>query len=114
MTKPILLTVDDDPQVLRAVARDLKRRYGKDYSILRADSGPSALEALAELKQRGDPVALLLSDHRMPRMQGVEFLGRARALYPDAGALTEVGGSASRRSTGSDPPLNADSSPSRR
>ncbi len=55
MTKPIRFTVDDDPQVLRAVARDLRRRYGKDYSVLRADSGPAALEALAGLKERGDP-----------------------------------------------------------
>lgn len=84
MTKPILLAVDDDPQVLRAVARDLRRRYGKDYSILRAESGPSALEALAELRERGDPVALVLSDHRMPEMPGVELLGRARELYAEA------------------------------
>ncbi len=84
MTKPALLTVDDDPQVLRAVARDLRRRYGKDYSVLRADSGSTALEALAGLKERGDPVALVLSDHRMPQMQGVELLGQARELHPEA------------------------------
>ncbi len=84
MSKPILLTVDDDPQVLRAVARDLRRRYGKHYSILRSDSGPAALATLNEIKERSDPVALLLSDHRMPQMQGVEFLGQARALHPDA------------------------------
>ncbi len=68
MTRPALLTVDDDPQVLRAVARDLRRRYGEDYSVLRAESGPAALEALAGLEERGDPVALMLSDHRMPQM----------------------------------------------
>ena len=84
MTKPALLTVDDDPQVLRAVARDLRRRYGKDYSVLRADSGASALEALSGLKERGDPVALVLSDHRMPEMQGVELLGKARELHGQA------------------------------
>ncbi len=84
MTKPALLTVDDDPQVLRAVARDLRRRYGKEYSVLRADSGSTALEALAGLKERGDPVALVLSDHRMPKMQGVELLGQARELHPEA------------------------------
>jgi thioredoxin reductase (NADPH) len=84
MTKPVILTVDDDPQVLGTIARDLRRRYGNDYRILRADSGASALEALAELKGRGEPVALLLSDQRMPRMDGVAFLQAARGAFPDA------------------------------
>ena len=84
MTKPILLTVDDEPEVLRAVARDLRRRYGKDYGIRRADSGAAALEALTELRDRGTPVALVLSDHRMPEMPGVELLGRAKNIFPDA------------------------------
>ena len=82
--KPVLLSVDDDPEVVRAVERDLRRRYGKEYRVLRAESGPAALELLERLKVRGDPVALLLSDQRMPEMTGVEFLEKARALAPDA------------------------------
>jgi thioredoxin reductase (NADPH) len=84
MGKPVLLTVDDDPEVLRAVDRDLRRRYGERYRILRADSGAAALEALKGLKRRGDPVALLLADQRMPQMTGVEFLGKAVEIFPDA------------------------------
>jgi thioredoxin reductase (NADPH) len=82
--KPVLLSVDDDREVVRAVERDLRRRYGKEYRVLRAESGPAALELLERLKLRGDPVALLLSDQRMPEMTGVEFLEKARALAPDA------------------------------
>ena len=82
--KPVILTVDDDPQVLGAVARDLRSRYGEDYRIVRADSGASALEALGELKGRGTPVALLLADQRMPKMDGVGFLSEAMKSYPDA------------------------------
>lgn len=84
MVKPVILSVDDDPQVLSAVSRDLRRRYGETYRIIRADSGETALTALAELKTRGDPVALFLVDQRMPRMSGVEFLTEAVRLYPDA------------------------------
>lgn len=84
MAKPILLTVDDDPDVLNAVARDLRGRYGKEYRVLRADSGTAALELLRELKERGTPVALLLSDQRMPGMEGVAFLSEAVKLYPKA------------------------------
>src|ERR1017187_9579480 len=84
MAKPVLLTVDDDPEVLRAVERDLRRRYAERYRILRSDSGTSSLEALKALKRRGDSVALLLVDHRMPQMTGVEFLGQAMELFPDA------------------------------
>jgi thioredoxin reductase (NADPH) len=84
MAKPILMTIDDDPQVLASIAQDLRRKYGSDYRIVRASSGQEALDALAQLKERGDAVALLLSDHRMPNMDGVEFLGRARSLYPEA------------------------------
>ena len=83
-SKPVLLTVDDDPEVLRAVERDLRRRYGADYRVLRADGGEPALEALEELRRRGDAVALFLVDQRMPRMSGVEFLERAVEVYPDA------------------------------
>jgi thioredoxin reductase (NADPH) len=84
MAKPILLTVDDDPEVLRAVERDLRRRYGERYRVLRADSGASALEALKGLKRRNDSVGLLLADQRMPQMTGVEFLGRAMEYFPNA------------------------------
>lgn len=84
MAKPTLMAVDDDPQVLRAVDRDLRQRYGQDYRILRADSGESALGTLDQLRQREEPVALFLVDQRMPRMTGVEFLERARQVFPDA------------------------------
>ncbi|HEX6710909.1 MAG TPA: FAD-dependent oxidoreductase [Rubrobacter sp.] len=84
MAKPVILAVDDDPQVLRAVERDLKRKYAREYRVLRADSGASALDALDRLKLRGDPVALFLVDQRMPRMTGVEFLERAIEVFPEA------------------------------
>jgi thioredoxin reductase (NADPH) len=84
MAKPFLLTVDDDPEVLRAVERDLRARYAEHYRILRADSGQAALEALRGLKKRDEPVALLLVDQRMSHLTGVEFLGQAMDLYPDA------------------------------
>jgi thioredoxin reductase (NADPH) len=82
--KPILLTVDDDPGVSRAVARDLRRQYGEDYRVVRTESGPEALETLRELKLRGDLVAVLLADHRMPEMSGLEFLEEAMDLFPHA------------------------------
>lgn len=84
MAKPVLLTIDDDAQVLGAIAQDLRRKYGANYRIVRASSGLEALDVLAQLKEREEPVALLLSDHRMPQMDGVEFLERSRALYPEA------------------------------
>ena len=82
--KPILLTVDDDPGVSRAVARDLRRHYGEAYRVVRTESGPDALESLRELKLRGEPVAVLLADHRMPAMTGIEFLEQAMDLFPRA------------------------------
>ncbi|MFC8044162.1 FAD-dependent oxidoreductase [Nocardia sp. NPDC057353] len=82
--KPLILSVDDDPGVSRAVVRDLRRRYGADYRILRAESGPSALEALTEVKLRGQQVAVLIADFRMPGMDGIEFLERAMDLHPFA------------------------------
>ena len=84
MAKPVILAVDDDPGVLRAVERDLRNRYAKDYRIRRADSGDAALDALRQLSLRADPVALLLVDQRMPGMTGVEFLERARDYDADA------------------------------
>ncbi len=82
--RPVLLTVDDDPAVSRAVARDLRRRYGEENWVVRAESGADALAALRELTVRGEPTALLLADHRMPEMNGVEFLEQAIDLVPDA------------------------------
>jgi thioredoxin reductase (NADPH) len=84
MKRPILLAVDDDPSVLEAVVQDLRRHYAENYRVLRATNGQAALEALRELLARQEPVALLLSDQRMPGMGGVEFLERAQAFYPDA------------------------------
>ncbi|POX46082.1 fused response regulator/thioredoxin-disulfide reductase [Streptomyces sp. Ru71] len=82
--RTVILTVDDDPGVSRAVARDLRRRYGESYRIVRAESGESALDALRELKLRGDLVAVILADYRMPQMNGIEFLERAMDVYPGA------------------------------
>ncbi|MFD5065546.1 FAD-dependent oxidoreductase [Streptomyces sp. NPDC058394] len=82
--RTVIMTVDDDPGVSRAVARDLRRRYGAAYRIVRAESGESALQALRELKLRGDLVAVLMADHRMPQMNGIEFLEQAMDIYPGA------------------------------
>jgi thioredoxin reductase (NADPH) len=84
MARPILLAVDDDVSVLEAVVQDLRRQYGAEYRIMRAASGKAALDTLDQLKTRQEPVALLLSDQRMPGMTGVEFLEQARERYPDA------------------------------
>src|ERR1051326_7400065 len=84
MTKPTILAVDDDVEVLRAVERDLRGRYAERYRVMRADSGATALEALQGLKKRNAAVALLLVDQRMPQMTGVEFLGQAMDIFPDA------------------------------
>jgi thioredoxin reductase (NADPH) len=84
MGKPAILTLDDDTNVLRAVERDLRREYGRDFRIARADSGSAALELLEALKKRGDPSALFLVDQRMPGMSGVEFLEKAIQIDPEA------------------------------
>jgi thioredoxin reductase (NADPH) len=82
--KPVIFAVDDEPAVLAAVARDLRRQYGADYNILRAGSGPVALEALRELRLKEEPVALLLVDQRMPAMTGVDLIRETIPLHPDA------------------------------
>jgi thioredoxin reductase (NADPH) len=82
--KPVILTVDDDPGVSRSVARDLRRRYGADYRIVRAESGRDALDALRELALRGEPVAAILADYRMPEMNGIDFLEAAMDIAPHA------------------------------
>ena len=81
-TRPVILTVDDDPGVSRSIARDLRRRYGEENRIVRAENPAQALDALKELKLRGEPVALLLADYRMPQMSGIEFLEAAMDLFP--------------------------------
>ena len=87
MTKPVILAVDDDPQVLAAFRRDLRTRYREHYSILGVNSGEEALTTVRELKSRGDDLAMIVSDQRMPSMPGVEFLARSREFYPLARRL---------------------------
>lgn len=87
MTKPVILTVDDDPEVLGAIERDLRRQYSSTYRVLKASSGADALNATQQLKERGTAVALFVSDERMPHMSGTAFLTEARQLYPDAGRV---------------------------
>ena len=82
--RTVIVTVDDDPGVSRAVARDLRRRYGEQHRIVRAESGDAALDALREMKLRGDEVAVIVADYRMPGMNGIEFLERAMDFYPTA------------------------------
>src|SRR3954449_6455854 len=82
--RPAIVAVDDDPAVLAAVARDLRRGFGERYRIVRAGSGEQALEALTELMRRGDQVALLIADQRMPGLSGTDYLVRAREIIPSA------------------------------
>src|SRR5499433_1563149 len=84
MAKPILLSVDDDTDVLRAIERDLRSHYGAEYRVLASESPEAALDILRQLKVRNDHVALLLADQRMPHMDGVEFLREAMEIFPDA------------------------------
>src|SRR5437588_4511408 len=84
MKKPILLSVDDDAAVSQAITRTLRRQYAQRFRVLRAESGPAALETLRELKLSGDKAALLLADHRMPGMTGVDLLEQSIELFPDA------------------------------
>ena len=83
MAQPVILTVDDEPQVLNAVERDLRQNYRRDYRIIKAGSGTEALEMVQQLKQRNTPIALFLVDQRMPVMSGTEFLDQARKPYPE-------------------------------
>src|SRR6201996_6321973 len=84
MNKPIIFSIDDDQQVLRAISRDLKSQYNSDYKIINTSSANEALEALTDLKNSGDTIALFLVDQRMPEMEGVDFLQKAIKIYPDA------------------------------
>jgi thioredoxin reductase (NADPH) len=87
MSKPTILTVDDDPQVSAAITRDLASRYGADYRVVRATSGPEALAVLGKLALRDEPVAVIAADQRMPQMTGIELLEQARAHAPGAKLL---------------------------
>src|ERR1700760_2441194 len=84
MNKPIIFSIDDDPQVLRAISRDLKSQYNSEYKIISTSSANEALEALTDLKNSGDTVALFVVDQRMPEMEGVDFLAKAIKVFPEA------------------------------
>ena len=84
MSQPIIFAIDDDPQVLRAIGRDLKSQYRGDYRVLSTTSAKEALEGLLELKNKGEEVALFVSDQRMPEMEGVDFLEKAMDIFPGA------------------------------
>ena len=84
MERPIIFSIDDDPQVLRAISRDLRTMYGKEYKILSTTSANEALESLTDLKNSSDVVAMFVCDQRMPEMEGVAFLEKAIKIFPDA------------------------------
>src|ERR1700741_3061309 len=84
MAKPVLLSVDDDPDVLRAIERDLRTKYGSEFRVIGSDSPEAALTLLKQLKLRNDSVALLIADQRMPHMDGVAFLQEAMHVFPEA------------------------------
>jgi thioredoxin reductase (NADPH) len=81
--QPYILVVDDDHQVLRAIRRDVQNRYRKDYRVVATESAPEALELVGELKRKGESLALIVSDQRMPEMEGTEFLEKAKAVFPE-------------------------------
>ena len=82
MAEPVIFAVDDDSQVLAAIRRDLRSRYRADYRVLAANSGEAALDAIKELKARGDALAMLISDQRMPSMSGLQLLEMVQACSP--------------------------------
>ena len=84
MARPVIFTIDDDPEVLRAIEHDLRRHYGNTFRVLRANSGAMALETLKQLKLRNEVVALFVVDQRMPKMSGTDFLTEAIKLFPAA------------------------------
>src|SRR2546423_109761 len=84
MIKPVIFCVDDDPEVLAAIERDLRQHYKNEYRIIRANSAREAMKAARQLKQRGTPIALFLADQRMPDITGTTFLGEVQKIYPDA------------------------------
>lgn len=84
MSEPVILVIDDDPQVLAAIRRDLRSRYREDYRVLSANSGEAALDAIKKLKAKGDALAMIISDQRMPSMLGVDVLAKSREIYPIA------------------------------
>ena len=84
MPKPVILTVDDEPEVLNMIERDLRRHFGKDYRIIKVNSGHAAVDIVQQLKTRNEAVAIMLSDQRMPEMSGTDFLTAAMQFYPDA------------------------------
>src|SRR5215831_934793 len=84
MPKPVILAVDDDPEVLNAVDRDLRAHFRTDYRVIKVGSGKQAVDTTVQLKQRGSPIALFLVDERMPEMSGTQFLAEAKKLYPEA------------------------------
>ena len=84
LSRPAIVTVDDDPSVSRAVARDLRREYGAQHRIVRGESGPQTLDAVRELKLRGEQVAVIIADYRMPQMNGIEFLEQVMDIFPSA------------------------------
>ncbi len=84
MKLPIIFLIDDDPQVLRALSRDVRQKYKKEYQVLSTEDPQEALESLKELKRTGEEVALFISDQRMPRMTGVELLEKSKEFYPES------------------------------
>ena len=84
MTNPVILAIDDDGAVLNAVERDLRSKFGRDYRVVKANSGAAALDFIKQLQARNEAVALFLADQRMPQMTGIQFLEKAREIYPEA------------------------------
>ena len=84
MAKPVILAIDDDPEVLNLIGRDLRQHYSASYRVMKASSGQEALETVRELKQRGARIALFVVDQRMPGLSGTAFLSEALKLYPEA------------------------------